>query len=103
MSVSYGNPPYRRTVTNHNRLLAIDEDCIGIKTGFTKKSGRCLVSAVRRGGVTLIAVTLNAPDDWNDHEKMYNYGFSVVKIVLFSVIFRASGCVLSAPINPLSV
>lgn len=79
MSVSYGNPPYRRTVTNHNRLLTIDEDCIGIKTGFTKKSGRCLVSAVRRGGVTLIAVTLNAPDDWNDHEKMYNYGFSVVK------------------------
>ena len=77
--VCYGNPPYRRTVTNHNRLLTIDEDCIGIKTGFTKKSGRCLVSAVRRGGVTLIAVTLNAPDDWNDHEKMYNYGFSVVK------------------------
>lgn len=34
---------------------------------------------MRRGGVTLIAVTLNAPDDWNDHEKMYNYGFSVVK------------------------
>ena len=65
------------------QLLTIDEDCIGIKTGFTKKSGRCLVSAVRRGGVTLIAVTLNAPDDWNDHEKMYNYGFSVVKIVLF--------------------
>ena len=30
MSVSYGNPPYRRTVTNHNRLLTIDEDCIGI-------------------------------------------------------------------------
>ena len=79
MSVIYGNPPYRRTLTNHNRLLTIDEDCIGIKTGFTEKSGRCLVSAVRRGGVTLIAVTLNAPDDWNDHEKMYNYGFSVVK------------------------
>ena len=37
MSVSYGNPPYRRTVTNHNRLLTIDEDCIGIKTGFTKE------------------------------------------------------------------
>lgn len=38
MSVSYGNPPYRRTVTNHNRLLTIDEDCIGIKTGFTKRA-----------------------------------------------------------------
>ena len=62
-----GNPPYRRTLTNHNRLLRIYDDAVGIKTGFTKKSGRCLVSAARRDGVTLVAVTLNAPDDWNDH------------------------------------
>ena len=37
-----------------------------------------MVSAAERNGVTLIAVTLNAPDDWNDHTKMFNYGFSVV-------------------------
>ena len=72
--VCYGNPPYRRTLTNHNRLLRIYDDAVGIKTGFTKKSGRCLVSAARRDGVTL-----NAPDDWNDHSKMLEYGFSVVE------------------------
>ena len=77
--VCYGNPPYRRTLTNHNRLLRIYDDAVGIKTGFTKKSGRCLVSAARRDGVTLVAVTLNAPDDWNDHSKMLEYGFSVVE------------------------
>lgn len=77
--VCYGNPPYRRTLTNHNRLLRIYDDAVGIKTGFTKKSGRCLVSAAKRGGVTLVAVTLNAPDDWNDHSKMLEYGFSVVE------------------------
>lgn len=75
----YGNPPYRRTLTNHNKLLWNYKDTIGIKTGFTKKSGRCLVSAAERDGVTLVAVTLNAPSDWSDHKAMFEYGFSVVE------------------------
>lgn len=78
ISLEYGNPPYRRRLSNHNRLLTMYEGAFGIKTGFTKKSGRCLVSAAKRNGITLIAVTLNAPDDWNDHIKMFDYGFSVV-------------------------
>ncbi|MBR2867950.1 MAG: D-alanyl-D-alanine carboxypeptidase [Clostridia bacterium] len=77
--LTYGNPPYSRTLTNHNRLLWSYPDAIGIKTGFTKKSGRCLVSAAKRGGVTLVAVTLNAPDDWSDHKTLLDYGFSVCK------------------------
>ncbi len=77
--LTYGNPPYARTLTNHNRLLWKYSDSIGIKTGFTKKSGRCLVSAAKRNGVTLVAVTLNAPDDWNDHISMFEYGFSKIK------------------------
>lgn len=77
--VTYGNPPYARTLTNHNRLLWSYDDAIGIKTGFTKKSGRCLVSAAERNGITLVAVTLNAPDDWNDHISMFEYGFSRCK------------------------
>ena len=79
ITVSYGNPPYRRTLTNHNRLLGMVDGCIGVKTGFTKKSGRCLVSAAERDGVTLIAVTLCAPDDWNDHIAMLDYGFGRVQ------------------------
>ncbi len=74
--LSYGNPPYPRTLSNHNRLLKEYEGCIGVKTGFTKKAGRCLVSAAKRDGATLICVTLNAPDDWNDHKNLLNYGFS---------------------------
>lgn len=77
--LTYGNPPYSRILTNHNKLLWKYSDSVGIKTGFTKKSGRCLVSAAKRNGVTLIAVTLNAPDDWNDHISMYEYGFSKIK------------------------
>lgn len=77
--VDYGNPPYKRRLTNHNKLLKIYDGAIGIKTGFTKKSGRCLVSAAERDGVTLICVTLNDADDWNDHKKLLDYGFDIVK------------------------
>lgn len=84
MVVFYGNEPYRRLFTNNNKLLATYEGTFGIKTGFTKKSGRCLVSAVKRDNKTLIAVTLNAPDDWNDHIKMYEYSFDKVDSVELS-------------------
>lgn len=79
--VDYGNPPYKRYFTNHNKMLKYYEGTVGIKTGFTKKSGRCLVSAAVRNGVTLVAVTLNDPNDWADHKKMLDYGFSQLKEV----------------------
>ncbi len=63
-------------VTNHNRLLKLSKDCIGLKTGFTKKAGRCLVSAAMRDGVTIVVATLNGGDYWNDHLKLYEYAFS---------------------------
>jgi len=74
--VSYGNPPFTRTLSNHNRLVRELHGCVGIKTGFTDKAGRTLVSAVERGGRMLVAVTLRAPDDWEDHRKLYDYGFA---------------------------
>lgn len=64
-----------RHLKNHNKMLSTYEGAIGVKTGFTKKSGRCLVSAAERDGLTLIAVTLGAPDDWRDHTSMLDYGF----------------------------
>ncbi len=77
-TVKIGNPGYETTLYNHNKLLSRYDGALGIKTGFTKASGRCLVSAVERGGVTLVAVTLNAYDDWNDHVKLYDYCFPLV-------------------------
>ena len=65
-----------RTFTNHNKLLWRYEGCIGMKTGYTEKAGRTLVSAARRDGVTLICVTLNAPSDWADHAALYDFGFA---------------------------
>lgn len=70
-----------RSLKNHNKLLWNCEGCIGLKTGFTKKAGRTLVSAAERNGMTLIAVTLNDPDDWKDHAALYDWGFSEFSMV----------------------
>lgn len=64
-----------RTLKNHNKLLWSYEGSIGVKTGFTKKSGRCLVSAAKRDELSLICVTLSAPDDWRDHASLLDWGF----------------------------
>ena len=66
---------YDRSMTNHNKLLGSLEGCIGVKTGFTKAAGRCLVSAVNRNDMTLICVTLNDPNDWADHASLQNSMF----------------------------
>ncbi|WP_027408663.1 D-alanyl-D-alanine carboxypeptidase family protein [Anoxybacteroides tepidamans] len=62
---------------NKNKLLTnLYEYCTGGKTGYTKRAKRTLVTSASKDGLNLIAVTLNAPDDWNDHIAMYEYGFS---------------------------
>lgn len=76
-SYSFLSDKTRRSIANHNRLLASYKGCIGVKTGFTKKDGRCLVSAAERDGKRLVAVTLSAPDDWNDHKRLLDFGFSL--------------------------
>lgn len=85
-TLCYGNPPYKRTLTNHNKMLGLFDGAVGVKTGFTKKSGRCLVSAARRDGKLAVAVTLNDPNDWEDHISLLNYGLNSIKTTNFSPI-----------------
>lgn len=80
MRTSFGDPPYDRWLTNHNKLLNYCDDAVGVKTGFTKKAGRCLVSAVKRNGVELICVTLDCPNDWKVHQDLYDRYFEKVQI-----------------------
>lgn len=68
-----------RTYKNHNRLVDEIDGCVGVKTGFTKKAGRCLVSATKRDDITLICVTLSASNDWELHKFLYNAGFKFTK------------------------
>lgn len=73
-SVSSGER--RLYLKNHNRLLSEYEWCDGGKTGYTEAAGRCLVTTAEKNGVRLICVTLNAPDDWQDHTRLYEWAFS---------------------------
>lgn len=79
LAVEFAEPVKRVTYTNHNKLLTQYQGCVGVKTGFTKEAGRCLVSAAERDGALLIAVTLNAPNGWQDHTALLDYGFSQVE------------------------
>lgn len=81
--VDFVNPPSQRlTYTNHNRLLWQYEYCTGGKTGYTKSTGRCLVTCATKDSLNLIAVTLNASSDWSDHTALYEYGFSQYKAII---------------------
>lgn len=83
VEVPFCEPDKIITLPNENKMLRRYDGCIGIKTGFTKTSGRCLVSCAQRDDLRLVAVTLNAGDDWNDHEKLLNFGFSQMKAEVF--------------------
>ncbi|HYK74902.1 MAG TPA: D-alanyl-D-alanine carboxypeptidase family protein [Pseudoneobacillus sp.] len=70
-----------RVWRNKNRMLTKYKYSTGGKTGYTKRAKRTLVSTAAKGDMNLIAVTLNAPDDWNDHISMFEYGFDQYDLV----------------------
>ena len=101
-----------RLVVNHNKLLRSYSGAVGVKTGYTKKSGRCLVSAAERDGALLIAVTLSAPNDWQDHTALLDFGFDNYESVRLDgialsfripVVSGASDSLLCAPAHEVSV
>ena len=65
-----------RYLTNHNKLLWRVAGADGVKTGYTKAAGRILVSSASRDGRRIIAVTINDPQDWQDHADLLEVGFS---------------------------
>jgi len=74
--------PWDYKWVNKNKMLLQYEGADGVKTGYTKKALRCLVSSATRGGQQLVAVTLNDGDDWQDHRKLLDYGFAAYPLQL---------------------
>lgn len=102
--VTFGNPPRKITLKNHNKLLEQYDGAIGVKTGYTKKAGRCLVSAVEKNGTTLICVTLKASDDWNVHKTLYDLFFDKATIVPIDIaLTNQSFAVVGADVQHVSV
>ena len=82
-SVTIGN----RILQNHNKLLWRVEGADGVKTGYTKAAGRILVSSTTRDGRRIIVVTMDDPNDWQDHEKLIEDAFS--KFTVKTLITKA--------------
>lgn len=84
-----------RVLSNHNKLLWRYSGAIGVKTGYTKAAGRILVGAAERNGRRLISVTIHAPDDWTDHIRLLDFGFSGLTE---RTLVRAGDCVGTVPV-----
>ena len=70
-----------RTLVNKNKMLGCYDGADGIKTGFTKKAGRCLVSSATRKGMKLISVVLNCGEMWERSVELLDYGFENYELV----------------------
>src|SRR3989304_5644564 len=81
-AISWPGSPTPVVIENRNKLLRQYPYAIGIKTGYVKESGYCLVGAAAKNGVQLITVILGAPSSkvtYEDTIKLLEYGFNNFK------------------------
>lgn len=74
-SVPSNRSNHSRTFTNHNKLLWRYPYTTGIKTGYTRRAGNCLVASASQSGITLVAVVLKSSNVYNDSIELFDYGF----------------------------
>lgn len=70
---------WNRVLKNSNKLLWNFEGANGVKTGFTKKAGRCLVSSAKRDDMQLVCVVLNCGPMFEESSAILEYGFQTYK------------------------
>lgn len=66
----------KRVLINKNRMLKEFYGATGIKTGFTKKAGRCLVSSCKRNGMEFVCVVLNCPSMFERSKELLTNSFN---------------------------
>jgi len=69
-----------RNLINKNKLLKNYEYADGVKTGFTKKAGRCFVGSATKDGMRLVCVLLNCNPMFEECEYLLNKGFNEYKM-----------------------
>lgn len=65
----------QRTILNKNKLLSTFEGASGVKTGFTKKAGRCLVASARRNGMSVVTAVLNCGPMFEECSRLMEEAF----------------------------
>ncbi|MBO8170638.1 MAG: D-alanyl-D-alanine carboxypeptidase [Bacillaceae bacterium] len=79
--IDWPGQDWDRRLINKNKMLKYYKGADGVKTGYTRKAKRTLVSSATRNGVQLATVTLNDPDDWNDSMNLLDWGFETFEHV----------------------
>ncbi len=79
VEIPFTTQNYNRRLVNKNKMLKEFEGSTGIKTGFTKKAGRCLVSSCTRNGIEFVCVVLNCPDMFNRSKNLLTNAFTNYK------------------------
>jgi len=74
--IPWAGHPWDRVLYNRNKLLKLYPGADGVKTGYTKEAGRCLVGSATRNGQQLIAVVLDSPNMFNEVAALLDYGFA---------------------------
>lgn len=82
-SIPWESRDYDRVLVNKNKLLATYHGATGIKTGYTKAAGRCLVFGAKREGMEVIGVVLNCPDWFNEAARIMDAGFAGYQYLTF--------------------
>ncbi len=70
-----------RSYANKNKMLSSYEGANGVKTGYTVKAGRCLVSSAKRNGMDVVCVVLNCPDMYDRSGDILDNCFKCFKLL----------------------
>lgn len=114
VDIAFINRNEKKRLINKNKMLTRLDGCTGIKTGYTKKAGRCLVTSCKRGDAEYVCVVLNCPSMWettetliNDCFERFNYYTLAEKKNIVGFITGVSGnryplCIKNDVVLPLS-
>lgn len=80
-SINIGKGESARTLINKNKMLYNYEYATGVKTGYTKNAGRCLVSSAEKNGFKLVCVVLNCAPMFERSEELLQKAYSEYKNV----------------------
>ena len=95
-SIPWAGHDYDRVLTNKNKLLSSYPGAVGIKTGYTKAAGRCLVFAAQRDDLKLIGAVLNCPDWFDEAAALLDRGFDGWQMV---TLYSAGETVREIPVS----
>jgi D-alanyl-D-alanine carboxypeptidase len=79
IEVPWSAPTYAKVYINKNRLLELYPGANGVKTGYTERSGPCVVASAQRHGTWVIAVVLNSRNEYADAERLLDLGFAAAR------------------------